>query len=132
MPSLGIALSPEACSESLDTSPQGKAPVSGVFPAGVALHLLEIRVQPIQVSPYHAGLPRGRPYAWARPAGFLACCCPRSVSGPGKASGPGTNYHLHSLPAARGIQQSASWRSKGRKDRITPLTTGTIAVLRTW
>ncbi|MFZ0873893.1 MAG: tyrosine-type recombinase/integrase [Pseudonocardiaceae bacterium] len=40
--------------------------------------------------------------------------------------------HLQSLPAARGIQQSASWRSKGRKERCTPLTSQTTTVLRSW
>ncbi|HEX5347645.1 MAG TPA: tyrosine-type recombinase/integrase [Pseudonocardiaceae bacterium] len=40
--------------------------------------------------------------------------------------------HLQSLPAARGIQQSASWRSKGRKQRITPLTSTTTAVISAW
>ncbi|MGH3122965.1 MAG: DUF2786 domain-containing protein, partial [Streptosporangiaceae bacterium] len=46
-------------------------------------------------------------------ADFLACYCPLSLSGPGKPSGPGTS--LPFLPAAPGIQQSASWRMRVRK-----------------
>jgi len=34
--------------------PQGSAPVSGVFPVGGSLHLLEIRLQAIQLWPYRA------------------------------------------------------------------------------
>jgi len=34
---------------------QDVAPVSGVFPADDSLHQLEIRIQAIQLSPYHAG-----------------------------------------------------------------------------
>jgi len=37
------------------------APVSGVFPADVNFHLLEIGIQAIKLSPYHAGPPEHRP-----------------------------------------------------------------------
>jgi len=46
---------------STDTMQQGPVPVSGVFPAGVLLHLLETGIQAIQLSPYHADLPAPRP-----------------------------------------------------------------------
>ncbi len=38
---------PEDCSAPLAITPQGPAPVSGIFPAGVKLHLLETRFQVI-------------------------------------------------------------------------------------
>jgi len=43
------------------TPPHEAAPVSGVFPAGVHLHLLEIGLQAIQLSPCHAGPPNASP-----------------------------------------------------------------------
>ena len=41
--------------------PQGPAPVTGVFPAGDFLPLLETGIQAIQLSPCHAGPPEHRP-----------------------------------------------------------------------
>jgi hypothetical protein len=49
MPSLGIAPPPEGCTGQLIMPVQGAAPVSGVFPAGVQLHLLEIGIQAIKL-----------------------------------------------------------------------------------
>jgi hypothetical protein len=44
------------------------APVSGVFPMGASFHLLEIRVQAIQLFSHITRVPqRAVPYAWARP-----------------------------------------------------------------
>ena len=40
---------------------QGPAPVTGIFPAGVYLRLLETGIQAIRLSPYHADLPVRRP-----------------------------------------------------------------------
>jgi hypothetical protein len=65
------------------------APVSGVFPVGVQLHLLEIGLQAIRLWPYHAGLPAVIPFAWARRPGWLACYCSLSLSRPGKPLDPG-------------------------------------------
>jgi hypothetical protein len=113
MPSLGIAFSSEVCGKSLDTLPQGRTPVPGVFPAGVALHLLEIRVQAIQLSPYHAGPPSGRPYAWARPNGFLACCFSHSLSGPGEPSGPGTSTTSIPSPLRGGYSRAPRGAARG-------------------
>jgi len=47
MPSLGIAPHPEGCTGQLMRPAQDAAPVSGVFPAGVQLRLLEIMVQAV-------------------------------------------------------------------------------------
>ena len=47
--------------EYMDTPRQGPAPVTGVFPAGVDLRLLEAGIQAIRLSPYRAGRPAGRP-----------------------------------------------------------------------
>jgi hypothetical protein len=52
---------PEDCSGQVSNPPQGPVPVSGVFPAGAALHLLETRLQAITLSPYHADLPARHP-----------------------------------------------------------------------
>jgi hypothetical protein len=52
---------PEDCSRQVSNPPQGPVPVSGVFPAGAALHLLETRLQAITLSPYHADLPARHP-----------------------------------------------------------------------
>jgi hypothetical protein len=52
---------PEDCGERPLISPQGPAPVTGIFPAGVYLHLLETGIQAIRLSPYHADLPVRRP-----------------------------------------------------------------------
>ena len=50
-----VRLAPEDCGERPIISPQGPAPVTGVFPAGDFLPLLETGIQAIQLSPYHAG-----------------------------------------------------------------------------
>jgi hypothetical protein len=52
---------PEDCGRQVSNPPQGPVPVSGVFPAGAALHLLETRLQAITLSPYHADLPARHP-----------------------------------------------------------------------
>ena len=52
---------PEDCSGLVANSPQGPVPVSGVFPAGAVLHLLETRLQAIRLSPYRADLPARHP-----------------------------------------------------------------------
>ena len=52
---------PEDCGKLADISPQGPAPVTGAFPAGVLLRLLETGIQAIRLSPYHTDLPAHRP-----------------------------------------------------------------------
>jgi len=61
MPSLGIAPDPEGCDGAFHQAIAGPAPVSGVVPADVNFHLLEIGIQAIKLSPYHAGPPKHRP-----------------------------------------------------------------------
>jgi hypothetical protein len=46
---MGIAPHPEGCISPANMLTQDAAPVSGVFPAGASFHLLEIRVQAIQL-----------------------------------------------------------------------------------
>ena len=90
MPSLGIAPRPGGC-VGLPTRPsQDAAPVSGVFPTDGALHLLGIRIQAIQLSPYHAGPSTRRLVRLSTAADFLTCSCPLHLSAPGKSSDPGT------------------------------------------
>ena len=67
---------PEDYGELIDISPQGPAPVTGVFPAGVKLHLLETRLQVIRLSPCRADLPARHPVCLGMTAGFLACYFP--------------------------------------------------------
>jgi hypothetical protein len=67
---------PEDCSAPLAIAPQGPAPVSGIFPAGVKLHLLETGIQVIRLSPYRADLPARRPGRLGTTAGFLPCYFP--------------------------------------------------------
>ena len=73
---------------------QDAAPVTGVFPADDKLHLLEIGIQAIQLSPYHAGLAAPRPIRLGTAAAFLACYCPLHLSAPGKPSDPGTSLRV--------------------------------------
>jgi hypothetical protein len=61
------------------------------------------------ISPYHADLPARRPIRLDPAAGFLACYFPR-LPFRGRVSHQIQRYSLQSLPAARGIRQSASWR----------------------
>src|SRR5215471_6266679 len=73
---------------------QDAAPVTGVFPADDKLHLLEIGIQAIQLSPYHAGPAAPRPIRLGTAAAFLACYCPLHLSDPGKPSDPGTSLRV--------------------------------------
>ena len=93
---------------------QGPAPVSGVFPAGAVLHLLETGLQAIRLSPYRADLPARHPVRLGMAAGFLACCFPRSPFRV-RVSHQIQRHLLSSLPAARAIQQCASWRTEGTR-----------------
>src|SRR3954454_4683383 len=88
MPSLGIAPGSEGCAGQPNESDAEPAPVSGVFPVDVNLHLLEIGLQAIQLSPYHADLPAHRPQRLDPATGFLACSCPLHLSVPGQPSDP--------------------------------------------
>lgn len=72
-------------------------------------HRLEIGVQAIQLSPYHAGPSAHRPWQLSPVADSLACSGPQHLSDPGEPSGPGIS--LQFLPAEPGIQQGASWRT---------------------
>jgi hypothetical protein len=70
------------------------APVSDVFPVDANFHLLEIGLQAIQPSPYHAGPSQHRPIRLDAACGFLACSCPLSLSGPGQPSDPRTSLRV--------------------------------------
>jgi len=95
MSSLDIAPWPRRLHRPFFTQAAGLAPVSDVFPADVNFHLLEIGIQPVKVSPYHAGLPAHRPGHLDPATGFLACSCPRiGLSAAGKPSDPGTSLRV--------------------------------------
>ena len=101
---------PEDCSRLVANLPQGPVPVSGVFPAGAVLHLLETRLQAIRLSPYHADPPARHPVRLGMTAGFLACYFPR-LPFRDRVSHQIQRHLLSSLPAARAIQQCTSWRT---------------------
>ena len=101
---------PEDCSELVANSPQGPVPVSGVFPVGAVLHLLETRLQAVWLSPCRADPPARHPIRLGRAAGFLACCCPR-LPFRGRVSHQIQRHLPSSLPAARAIHQCTSWRT---------------------
>src|SRR6266851_9802867 len=88
MPSLGIAPHPGGCISNSTIPMQNAAPVSGVFPADVTLRRLEIGIQAIQLSPYHAGPAAPRFIRLNTVAAFLACYCPLHLSDPGKPLDP--------------------------------------------
>jgi hypothetical protein len=73
---------------------QDAAPVSGVFPADGELHLLEIGIQTIKLSPYHAGPAAHRLRRLSATTAFLTCCCPLHLSDPDKPSDPGTSLRV--------------------------------------
>src|SRR5258707_12314854 len=90
--------------------PQGPVPVSGVFPAGAVLHLLETRLQAITLSPYRADLPARHPVRLGvscRFTGMLFSHASFRIP----VSHQIQRHLLSSLPAARAIQQCASWRT---------------------
>jgi hypothetical protein len=68
---------PEDYDRNAPILPQGSAPVSGVFPAGVTLRLLEIRLQAVQLWPYRADPLPHHPIRLGMTASFLACYRPR-------------------------------------------------------
>src|SRR5664280_1403180 len=67
---------PEVCGRQSTILPQRSAPVSGVFPAGFKLRLLEIGLQAIQLSPCRADPLTHHPIRLGMTASFLACYCP--------------------------------------------------------
>src|SRR3984957_14068443 len=111
MPWPGIAPAPRRITaRSSLIAPQGPAPVSSAFPVGEHFRLLETRIQVIRLSPYHADLPARRPCTWARPPVFCHAVfpyCPFEL----RLGIRSRDKLLPSLPAARAIQQRASWRT---------------------
>ncbi|MCA1601192.1 MAG: hypothetical protein LC776_05970, partial [Acidobacteria bacterium] len=73
MPSLGIAPHLEGCIDPQSISTQDAAPVTGVFPVDGTLHLLEIRIQAIKLSPYRTGPAAPRFIRLNTIAAFLTC-----------------------------------------------------------
>src|SRR5215475_16178170 len=75
---------PEDCSRQVANPPQGPVPVSGVFPAGAILHLLETRLQAIPLSPYRADPPARHPVRLG-----MSCRFPGMLFSPVTLSRPG-------------------------------------------
>ena len=64
------------------------------FPADATFHLLEIGIQAIQLSPYHAGPATRRLQRLSTAVASMACCGPLHLSDPGKPSDPGTSLRV--------------------------------------
>jgi hypothetical protein len=75
---------PEDYSGQVASPPQGPVPVSGVFPAGATLHLLETRLQAITLLPYCADLPARHPVRLG-----MNCRFPGMLFSPATLSRPG-------------------------------------------
>ena len=110
MPSLGIAPRPGGCAGRERMPAQDVAPVSDVFPADGYLHLLEIGVQAIKLSPYRTNRAAHRSIRLDTIAAFLACSCP-SWAFRNEVSHSIQERPSKSFPAASGIRQSASRRN---------------------
>ena len=102
---------PEDCSGLVANPPQGPVPVSGVFPAGAALHLLETRLQAIRLSPYRADPPARPPHTPGRELPVSWHAVFPGLPFRGRVSHQIQRHLLSSLPAARAIQQCTSWRT---------------------
>src|SRR5260221_7658179 len=92
------------------TPPQGPVPVSGVFPAGAVLHLLETRLQAITLSPYRADLPARHPVRLGVSCRFTGMLFSHASFRIPVSHQIQRNL-LSSLPPSRAIQQCASWRN---------------------
>src|SRR5712664_947994 len=95
---------PEDCGRYLATLPQGPAPVSGIFPAGVAFHPLETGLQAIQLSPYRADPPAHRPLTPGRSRRFPGMLFSQDLSFRILVSHQIREHLLRFPPAARAIQ----------------------------
>jgi hypothetical protein len=110
MPSLGIAPRPGGCAGRERMPMQDVAPVSDVFPADGYLHLLEIGVQAIKLSPYRTNRVAHRSIRLDTIAAFLACSCP-SWAFRNEVSHSIQERPSESFPTVSGIRQSASRRN---------------------
>jgi hypothetical protein len=123
MPSLGIASHPGGCTDHGTKPVQGATPVTGVFPADGCLRRLEIGIQAIQLSPYHAGPATHRLQRLSTIVAFLACSCPRHLSDQGKAirprNVPPSSSHLRwgYDQAPRGALPAQQRRGRDQEDR---------------
>jgi hypothetical protein len=102
---------PEDCSELVANSPQGPVPVSGVFPAGSTLHLLETRLQAVWLSPCRADPPARHPIRLGMDCRFSWHAFVPGLPFQGRVSHRIQRHLLSSLPAARAIHQCTSWRT---------------------
>src|SRR6266508_3196426 len=88
MPSLGIALHPEGCTDHSTKPAPGVTSASGAMPTDVTFRRLEIGVQAIQLSPYHAGPAHASVPAPGPDRRFSGMRLSRSPFGSGLAIGP--------------------------------------------
>ena len=107
------------------------------FPADATFHLLEIGIQAIQLSPYHAGPATRRLQRLSTAAASMACCGPLHLSDPGKPSDPRTSLrvppgsagdttkrlmaHCHRPASSTYSPVSSSTRHRGRPRRCSSM-----------
>src|SRR6266545_2465192 len=113
MPSLGIALHPEGCTDHSTKPAPGVTSASGAMPTDVTFRRLEIGVQAIQLSPYHAGPAHASVPAPGPDRRFSGMRLSRSPFGSGLAIGP-RNLPSSSSRLRRGYDKAP----RGAMERI--------------
>ena len=115
---------PEDCNEHMTISPQGPAPVSGVFPAGDCCTFWRLGFRQFGFRHITRTPRRAAPYTWARPPVSWHAIFPSALSDSGKPSDPeisplisaryagdtAVRLMAHSCP-------SASWSRRSRTPR---------------
>jgi len=129
MPSLGIAPHPGGCAGPAMMPAQDAAPVSGVFPAGASFHLLEIRVQAIQLlaisrgsrnAPSHTpGHGRYFPGMLLSPSGFPSRSAIRPRNLPSSSSRLSRGYNRAPRGAVAAEADAPAHRGDGCLCRLT-------------
>src|SRR6266581_4630414 len=129
MPSLGIAPHPEGCTGPGTMPASGVTSASGAMPTDVTFRRLEIGVQAVQLSPYHAGPADASVPAPGPDRRFSGMRLSRSPFGSGLAIGP-RNLPSSSSRLRRGYDKAprgAMKRVVVHRRRLLRQTDGTAA-----
>src|SRR6266568_8864208 len=94
MLSLGIAPHPEGCTGPGTMPALRVTSASGAMPTDVTFRRLEIGVQAVQLSPYHAGPADASAQHLDLIVALLACDCPVHLTDPGSPLDPGTSLRV--------------------------------------
>src|SRR5438128_7656233 len=112
MPSLGIAPHPEGCTGPFTMPAPGVTSASGAMPTDGSLRHLEIGVQAVQLSPYHAGPADASVPAPGPDRRFSGMRLSRSPFGSGLAIGP-RNLPSNSSRLRRGYDKAPRGAMEG-------------------